>query len=84
MKTTFQRLSSKTKTYRNYSKFYHHKFRETLVKDLFLTHTWNNDISILIGICMRSLDNHARVKKKYIRGNHHSFMNKELSKAVMH
>ena len=29
------------------------------------------------------LDNHAPLKKKYVRGNHSPFMNKSLSKAIM-
>ena len=33
---------------------------------------------------MGSLEKHAPLKKKYIRGNHLLFMNKELSKAIMH
>ena len=31
-----------------------------------------------------TLNNHAPSKKKYIRGNHLPFMNKELSKEIMH
>ena len=33
---------------------------------------------------MRSLEKYAAHKKKYIPGNHFPFMNKELSKAIMH
>ena len=33
---------------------------------------------------MRTLDKHAPLKKKYIRGNHLPFMNKELPKAIIH
>ena len=33
---------------------------------------------------MRSLEKHAPLKKKHIRGKHLPFMNKELSKAIMH
>ena len=84
MKTTFQRLPPKIRTYRNFRKFYNHKFRETLVKELSLANTWNDDISNFIDICMRSLEKHAPLKKKYIGGNRLPFMNKELSKAIMH
>ena len=75
MKTTFQRLSLKIRTYRNYDKLDNLKFRETLVKDLSLTNTWNNDINNFIDICMRSLDKHEPLKKKYTRGNHFPFIN---------
>ena len=33
---------------------------------------------------MRSLEKYAAHKRKYIPGNHFLFMNKELSKAIMH
>ena len=33
--------------------------------------------------CNEILDNHAPLKKKYVRGNHSPFMNKSLSKAIM-
>ena len=78
MKAAFQRLLPKIKTYRNYNKFYNHKFRETLVKELHLTNNWNNDIENFMDICMRSLDKCAPLKKKYICGNPLPFMNKEL------
>ena len=45
MKATFQRLPPKIRTCRNYNKFYNHKFREILAKELSLTNTWNNDVS---------------------------------------
>ena len=83
-KTTSQRLPPKITTYRNCNKIYNHKFWETLGKELSLTNTWNNDISNFIDICMRSLDKHVTLKKKYICGNHLPFINTELSKAIMH
>ena len=83
MKTAFQKLPPKIRTYRNYNKFYNRKFQETVVKES-LTNTWNNDVSNFIDISMRSLDKHAPFEKKSIRGNHLPFMNKELSKAIMH
>ena len=33
--------------------------------------------------CNKILDNHAPLKKKYVRGNHSPFMNKFLFKAIM-
>ena len=54
-----------------------------MLKELSLTNTWNNNVSNFIDICMRTLDEHAPLKKKYIRGNHLPFMNKELSKAII-
>ena len=37
----------------------------------------------LIKVCINTLQNHAPSKKKYTRGHHLPFMNKELSKAIM-
>ena len=34
-------------------------------------------------LILRILDKHAPVKKRYIRGNHAAFMNKDLQKAIM-
>ena len=33
--------------------------------------------------CNKILDRHAPLRKKYVTGNHSSFMNKNLSKAIM-
>ena len=59
MTAIFQRLPPKIGTSRNYNKFYNLNFRETLVKEVSLTNTWNNDISNFIDICMRSLEKHV-------------------------
>jgi len=37
----------------------------------------------LIACLISTLNKHAPLKKKFIRGNHNRFMNKELSKAIM-
>ena len=74
IKTAFQRSPPKVRTYRNHNKCYNQKFRETLVKKLSLTNTWNDDISKFINICTRTLDKHAPPKKEYIRGNHLLFI----------
>lgn len=73
IKATFHRLPPKIRAYRNYNEYNNHKFRGTLVKELSLTNTWNGGIRSFIDICMRSLNNHASLKRKYIRGNHHPF-----------
>ena len=36
--------------------------------------------NLFIKVCINTLNNHAPRKKKYTRGNHLPFMNKELSK----
>ena len=35
---------------------------------------------LLLPSCNKTLDNHAPLKKKYVRGDHSPFMNKSLSK----
>ena len=35
-------------------------------------------------MCQKTLDHHVPAKEKFVRGNHLPFMNKTLSKAVMH
>ena len=34
-------------------------------------------------VCNKVLDKHAPSKSKFVRGNHSSFMNRELSKGIM-
>ena len=42
------------------------------------------DISKFVTVYLDTLNNHALSKKKYISGNHLLFMNKELSKEIIH
>ena len=42
------------------------------------------DLNKFITVCIDTLNNHAPSKEKCIRSNHLSFMNKELSKEIMH
>ena len=46
------------------------------------THATRNVDDFLIS-CNKILDQYAPRKKKYVRGNHSPFMNKNLSKAIM-
>ena len=54
-------------------------FRACLFNDLSNEDVGNLEKSIKVGIY--TLNNHIPSKKKYPRGNHLPFMNKELSKA---
>lgn len=63
METTFQRLPPKITTYRNCNKFYNHKFQETLVEELSLKNTWNNDIRNYIDVYVRNPDKHESFKE---------------------
>ena len=45
----------------------------------------NADVFVeFIEICQKTLNHHAPTKQKFVRGNHLPFMNKTLSKAIMH
>ena len=44
----------------------------------------NKIYNLFVEIVTLTLDKHAPIKSKTIRGNQASFMNKELSKAIMH
>ena len=56
-------------------------FRACLFTDLSKQDVGN--LEKFIKVCIYALNNHAPSKKKYIRGNHLPFINKELSKAIM-
>ena len=45
--------------------------------------TSDTAINSLSNILIELLDRHAPIKRKFVRGNHSRFMNKELSKAIM-
>ena len=81
LKTTFQRLPLKIRNYRDYSNFDHGMFRMCLFSDLSKEDVGN--LEKFIKVCINALNNHTPSKKKYTRGNHLPFMNKELSKATM-
>ena len=81
LKTTFQRLPPKIRNYRYYSNFDHGMFRTCLFNDLSKEDVGN--LEKFIKVCINTLNNYAPSKKKYTRGNHLPFMNKELSKAIM-
>ena len=85
MKTTYRKLEPRIVYYRDFKYFCSNSFKESLQKA----------ISQNIGVgcdkiyksfgssCNKVLDNHAPLKRKYVRGNHLPFMNKCLSKAIM-
>ena len=70
MKTSFQRLLPKISHYRDYSN-YDNIFRISESIEV-------KDFNKFVTVCIDALNNHAPSKKKYFRGNHLLFMNKEL------
>ena len=80
MKICYKKLRPKVIFYRDYKNYHNGEFRYDLTESLYST-----DISyeIFENNFIKVLNKHAPLKRKYIRGNHQPFMNKELSKAIM-
>ena len=83
MKTSFQRLPPKIRHYRDYSNYDNNMFRVSLFKELSKLNIEAIDLIKSITFCIDTLNFHAPSKKKYIRGNHLPFTNKERSKEIM-
>ena len=85
MRKSFKKFQPKIINYRSYKHFQNEAFRETLLKNLSQENFVNNDNGFqrFCSISLNSLEKHAPSKKKYTRGNHMPFFNKDLSKAIM-
>ena len=85
MRKSFKKFQPKIINYRSYKHFRNEAFRETLLKNLSQENFVNNDNGFqrFCSISLNSLEKHAPSKKKYTRGNHMPFFNKDLSKAIM-
>ena len=83
MKSTYQKLLPKIKSYRCYKKFDNDRFRECLSHNFSEADLVDNDLGGFLKLCINTLNKEVPLKKKAIRGNNLPFMNKELSKAIM-
>ena len=83
-KSHFSRLSPKAIYYRNYKNFDESKFIEDLIYTDFSLQSDdpNENYSFLTREFSKIVEKHAPLRKKFIRGNHAPFMNKELRKAI--
>ena len=84
--STYQRLSPKTIYYRNYKSFKTEEFLHDLDQNLLNGNIYSDktkSYSKLTEIFSATLEEHAPLKRKIIRGNHAPFMTKALSKAIM-
>ena len=83
LKIFYKKQKPKVILFRSYKNFDHHRFKTDLNNEL-LSFDFDNghfrDFKIIV---LSILDKYAPVKKKYIRANNSSFMNKELRKAIM-
>ena len=85
MKTTYEKLKSKIKNYRDYKNFCNDTFRKVLLEKLSTENINANGSGFekFLQICIQTLDIFAPYKKKYLRGNNMPFMNKSLARAHM-
>ena len=86
LRTHVSHLKSKTITYRSLKNFNITAFCDTLKSVLDCEHSLNDTNSSydsLLDTFVKCLDKYAPLKKKIIRGNQSSFMNKTLRKAIM-
>ena len=86
MKTSFERLKPRVINYRDYKSFENKLFREELLFELSNSALEKNadGFQEFIEIYQKTVNQYAPAKQKLVRGNHLPFMNKTLSKAIMH
>ena len=85
-KTSFERFKPRVLNYRDHKSFKNKLFTEELLYELSnATFEENADgFEKIVEICQKTLNHHAPTKQKLIQGNHLPFINKDLSKAIMH
>ena len=83
MKCSFQKQSPKVIYYRNYKWFDNIAFKASLCKKLSVYRFRNINCDDFENLFPSTLNEHAPMKKRYIRANNAPFMNKELCKAIM-
>ena len=84
MKTTNQKFGPKITHYRDYNTFCNDNFREHLSSAAVMENLdTNNGLEKFLVVCVKTLDRFAPYKKRCLRGNNMSFMNKSLSRVFM-
>ena len=86
MKTSFERLKLRVINYRDYKSFENKLFREELLFELSNSTLEENadGFQEFTEIYQKTVNQYVPAKQKFVRGNHLPFMNKTLSKAIMH
>ena len=76
IKTTYRKIESRTVYYHDFKCFCNNSFKQSL-QQVILQNLGNgcDDIYETVS-CNRSLNNYSPLKKKYVGGNHSSFVNK--------
>ena len=83
MKCSFQKQSPKVIYYPSYKCFDNIAFKASLCKKLSVYGFRNINCEDFKNLFLSTLNEHAPMKKRYIRANNAPFMNKELCKAIM-
>ena len=85
LKTSYRKSQPKTIYYRNYKTFSNDIFSDSLQKIFpqILGNSCDQDVDDFLISSSKILDQYAPGKRKYARGNHSPFINKNLSKAIM-
>ena len=85
MKTTYRKREPRIVYYHDFKHFCNNSFKESLQKAISENLGFGCDeiYESFASSCTNVLDDHAPLKKKYVRGKYSSFMNKSLSKAIM-
>ena len=85
MKTTYSKLEPRIVHYRDFKYLCNCSFKESLQKTI--SQNWgvgcDEIYECFAASSSKTLDNNVHLKKEYVRGNHSSFINKSLSKAIM-
>ena len=79
MRAHFVKQTPKVVYYRDYKKFSNELFRNDILQAQTLTETKENVQTNIVNI----FNEHAPLKKRYVRANQAPFMNKKLSKEIM-
>ena len=83
LKGSFHKKGPRIITYRDYSKFDNHTFREKVGEEFNSKPLMTEDFNTFDSTVKSILDKQAPLKKKYLRANDGPFMTKELRKANM-
>ena len=84
MKTSFQKLPPQVRYYRDYNSYDNNMSPASLFNELSKWNTEAMGLNKFVTVCIDTLNNHVPSNQKYITGNYLLFMNKELSKEIMH
>ena len=83
IKTTYKKSQPKIINYCSYKYFNNERFREEQIQIEANGNNCDESFQNFTSLCNVIVNKYAPQKKKYVRGNQSSFMNKTLSKAIM-